>query len=252
MKFHSTGEVAKKLNISVRTLRYYDQIGLMSPSQKLNNGKRLYSDNDLLRLEKITILKLLDLPLNDIRKILLKITTEQLLYAHRDSLKEKIEELHAAIQNTNTILNTIYLEGELKWEQLVPLINAAQKKEAADKKWNEYFDQQEQSTLKERLPKLEQDSPQVRKWITLVRRIELCLARGDEPESEEGQIIAEEALLLSNEMFAGCEELGDKFYEIRRSPEKSKEINLYPVKEEVLHFMEEAIQIYEKNPQVSN
>ncbi|WP_404451857.1 MerR family transcriptional regulator [Virgibacillus necropolis] len=250
MKFHSTGEVSKMLNISVRTLRYYDQIGLMSPNKKDEHGKRFYSDEDLLILKKITILKMLNLSLNNIGKILSKITMEKLLYVHRDYLQQKMEGYHASVKHTNSLLNSIKLEGDLKWEQLIPLIQEDQTKGSADEKWNKYFGLQEQVTLKGNLPKLEQDNPQVRRWINLNRRIELCLKRGDSPKSEEGQIIAEETLFLSEELFEGDEQLGDKFFEIRKSPEKSREINLYPVKEKVLDFVEEAIQLFEENMHV--
>lgn len=54
MTLFSTGEVSKKLNISLRTLRYYDQIGLVVPTIKKDNGKRYYSEEDMLLLEKIT------------------------------------------------------------------------------------------------------------------------------------------------------------------------------------------------------
>lgn len=235
------------MDISVRTLRYYDQIGLMSPNKKDANGKRLYSDEDLLILKKITILKMLNLSLSHIDKILSKVTIEQLLYAHRGFLQQKIDEFQASVKHTNSLLNSVKLEGDLKWEQLIPLIQEVQSKENVGEKWNNYFNEQEELILKETLPKMDQGSPQVRQWINLARRIELCLKRGDNPESEEGQIIAEDTLMLSDELFAGNEELGEKFYQIRKSPEKSRAINLYPIKKKLLEFLEEAIQVFEEN-----
>ncbi|MEN2767923.1 MerR family transcriptional regulator [Ornithinibacillus xuwenensis] len=245
MNFHSTGEVAKKLEMSVRTLRYYDQIGLMTPSEKSENGKRLYSDEDLLTLEKITMLKMLNLSLHDIEKILSKITIEQLLHAHQVSLEEKMEELTKSVHHTNTLLNLVHLEGDLAWEQLIPLVQQAQNGDRVSQDWNKYFNQQEQLVLKGKLPKMEQDGPEIRQWINIMRRIERCLERGDSPDSIEGQIIAEDTLILSDALFGGNEELGNKFFEIRKSPEKSREINLYPVSADVLAFMEKAIELFE-------
>lgn len=48
----TTGRVAKMMGLSVRTLRYYDQIGLLKPGSTLPNGRRQYSKEDLLELEK--------------------------------------------------------------------------------------------------------------------------------------------------------------------------------------------------------
>ncbi|MFD2043793.1 MerR family transcriptional regulator [Ornithinibacillus salinisoli] len=241
MNIYTTGEVSKKLHISVRTLRYYDQIGLLTPSEKDANGKRLYLETDLLTLEKITLLKTLNLSLKDIEKVLTKITIEQLLHAHKNSLEQKIEEWNTSVKHTTTLLNVFHAEGDLKWEQLIPLVRDAQNKENIDHHWDQYFDQEEKEMLKERLPKMEEDGPSIRQWININRRIELALEKGVTPDSEEGQLIAEDTMILSDQLFEGNEELGDKFFEIRKSPEKSRDINLYPVKEEVLQFMEEAI-----------
>jgi len=70
MKHWTTGEVSKQRNISIRTLRYSDQINLLTPSFKEDNGRRYYSEKDLFKLEKIIVLKSLSLPLENIRDLL--------------------------------------------------------------------------------------------------------------------------------------------------------------------------------------
>lgn len=52
-KYYRTGEFAKMANLSIRTIRYYDQIGLLKPSQIADNGYRLYTDKDFIKLQKI-------------------------------------------------------------------------------------------------------------------------------------------------------------------------------------------------------
>ncbi|MDJ0742444.1 MAG: MerR family DNA-binding transcriptional regulator [Xenococcaceae cyanobacterium MO_167.B27] len=42
------GELAKQTGISIRTLHYYDEIGLLSPSHRTSVGHRLYSDQDII------------------------------------------------------------------------------------------------------------------------------------------------------------------------------------------------------------
>lgn len=44
--FMTVGELAKKMNVSVRTLQYYDKEGLLSPSAESEGGRRLYTDKD--------------------------------------------------------------------------------------------------------------------------------------------------------------------------------------------------------------
>jgi len=55
--FMSVGEVAKKIGVTVRTLQYYDKIGLLSPSAESEGGRRLYTDKDLVMLHQIISLK---------------------------------------------------------------------------------------------------------------------------------------------------------------------------------------------------
>ena len=57
LKYYKTGQFAKLANVSERTIRYYDKIGLLKPSFVMENGYRQYSDLDLLKLQKILSLK---------------------------------------------------------------------------------------------------------------------------------------------------------------------------------------------------
>lgn len=64
------GELAKLTGLTIRTLRYYDQIGLFSPSEYTEAGHRLYNQADLSRLQQILSLKELGLSLEEIRSAL--------------------------------------------------------------------------------------------------------------------------------------------------------------------------------------
>ncbi|GGE61052.1 MerR family transcriptional regulator [Priestia taiwanensis] len=241
MDYYSTGSVAKKLHITVRTLRYYDEIELASPSIRKENGTRYYTNEDILHIEKITILKNLQLPLSEIQELLNNITTEQLLLAHKKSLHEKKEQLELSLAHTNELLNISKIEGQVNWEHLIPLVrNELQHKEEAEC-WSDYFSNEEQKALATKLPKMEQDDSTIKKWMNIIRRIELCLHKNITPFSLEGQIIAEDVVILSDEMFGGDKELEQKFWEVRKSENKSASLNLYPIKQEVILFLEEAV-----------
>ena len=65
-------QVAKLAGISTRTLQYYDEIGLLKPSNLTPSGYRLYNDEALQKLQQILFFKELDFKLKDIRDILEK------------------------------------------------------------------------------------------------------------------------------------------------------------------------------------
>ncbi len=63
-------EVSKLAGVSIRTLQYYDKIGLLHPTGYTDAGYRLYDDADLERLQHILLFRELEFPLKDIRDIL--------------------------------------------------------------------------------------------------------------------------------------------------------------------------------------
>lgn len=66
----TVGQVSELAGVSVRTLRYYDRIGLLCPSSRTDAGYRLYSDEDLRRLQQILLFRELEFSLEDIRRVL--------------------------------------------------------------------------------------------------------------------------------------------------------------------------------------
>ena len=63
-------EVSRLTGVSIRTLHYYDKIGLLHPAEKTRSGYRLYDDTDLERLQHILLFRELQFPLKGIKKIL--------------------------------------------------------------------------------------------------------------------------------------------------------------------------------------
>lgn len=63
-------EVSRLTGVSIRTLHYYDKIGLLHPTQITKAGYRLYDDTNVERLQHILLFRKLQFPLKDIKKIL--------------------------------------------------------------------------------------------------------------------------------------------------------------------------------------
>lgn len=63
-------ETADLMGVSIRTLHYYDEIGLLVPEKQTENGYRLYDDDDIMELQQILFFKKLDFTLKEIRKIM--------------------------------------------------------------------------------------------------------------------------------------------------------------------------------------
>lgn len=233
----TTGQVAAKLGLSVRTIRYYDQIKLVSPGNKEAGGRRLYSEEDLLRLEKIMLLKSLSLPLSDIQSLLDELSIRQILEAHQKLLENQLAQLQESLNNTTSLLHFHEIEGEFRWDTLLPLVQSSQ---PGPKPWQAYFNDEELQVLKARLPKLENNDEITRQWIELIVRIERCIQEGTKPQSAEGAAIAAEIDRLSEMTFAGDTALMNKFWELRKDP-ASTDQGLVPIRQEVIQFIEDCL-----------
>ena len=232
----TTGQVAKQRDISVRTLRYYDQINLLTPSFKDEHGRRHYSEDDLFKLEKILILKSLSMPLKDIQYVLDKISYKQILITHHNHLQEELTKLQTNISHTASLINMLDMEESLSWEEVSQLVHRPL---GHSRQWIDYFKEDEKQFLQTVIPRLEGMDRVTQEYVSLLKRVEWCIKNKVLPESREGQLIASALLQLSNDTFKGDSGLMDRFWEVRRKP--SEETGLYPISEEVLDFIERSI-----------
>src|SRR5690606_19400987 len=106
-------EVAKQTKITVRTLRYYEQIGLLAVSFKTEGGHRLYTEEDLKKLQQIQFLKGMGYSLQNINDMLSdpkwnwsNSLKNQLVY-----IIEEQERLRSMESSLRELINSIAVEG---------------------------------------------------------------------------------------------------------------------------------------------
>lgn len=78
-QFYSTGELANLAGVSIRTVQYYDQRGILTPTALTEGGWRLYTDSDLEQLRMICFLRDLGFSIEQIRKVLAEENAAQVL-----------------------------------------------------------------------------------------------------------------------------------------------------------------------------
>jgi len=102
-------EVASMVGVSVRTLHYYDQIGLLKSASISPAGYRLYTEPDLERLQQIMFFKEIGFDLQEIKNILDSpgFDRKQALKAHKDILLEKRMRLEEIINLVDRTIDTI-------------------------------------------------------------------------------------------------------------------------------------------------
>ena len=117
MAQYTTGELAKECGITVRTVQFYDQKGILVPSALTEGGRRLYSEDDLKKMKIICFLRETGLSLDTIGKLLAEEDPgsvisifleqqEQVLreeIADRKAKMDRLEELKSGLKDTETV-----------------------------------------------------------------------------------------------------------------------------------------------------
>lgn len=98
-------QLAKLANISVRTLHYYDEVGLLSPARRESNDYRQYGEQEMLRLQQILFFRELEFPLDEIKRIMSSPNFDMIaaLREHRKMIelkRKRLTGLLATIDNT--------------------------------------------------------------------------------------------------------------------------------------------------------
>lgn len=105
--YMTVGEVAKKMDVTIRTLQYYDKKGLLIPSSESEGGRRLYSHKDVIKLHQILSLKYLGFSLKDIKKHLVSLDTPQDVVKALDKqathIRDKIKNLTESLKDIEVL-----------------------------------------------------------------------------------------------------------------------------------------------------
>lgn len=237
-------EVAKQTKITVRTLRYYDQIGLLTAPSKTEGGHRLYSEEELKKLQYIQFLKGMGYKLQDIKDMLSESNWNWLisLKSQLAYILEEQERLKSIESSLRELINGIAVEGgdeRLAIQKLIQLWNQNKKRLPTFKE--SVFNEKE-IKLWERLPKMNGEDPDTLEWIALLGQIKRYMK--DDPASSKVQNIIRRMLEKQSEEFKGEDEFLNKLWDLRKSPRQSEKLGLYPIEKEVLDFLERAFDIH--------
>ena len=119
MSLYTTGDIAKLAGVSVRTVQFYDSKGILPPSQLSEGGRRLYSQEDLGKLQRICLWKTMGLSLDAIKDILESPNSDKVLSL---LLEQQAKALEEDIHHRQKQLQSIRaLEENLKSTEKIPV-----------------------------------------------------------------------------------------------------------------------------------
>lgn len=142
------GDLAKLTGLTLRTLRFYDQIGLFSPSAHSDSGHRLYNQADLSRLQQILSLKELGLSLEEIKSVVTggHFSPLQIVSLQIARLKETIQMQQKLLAGLESVSELMLLKQPVTVEdftKLLEMMKKSQEKVILERwmKWEHRLDQ---------------------------------------------------------------------------------------------------------------
>ncbi|MBM7633258.1 MerR family transcriptional regulator [Geomicrobium sediminis] len=238
------GNLSKKTGVTVRTLGYYDQIGLLAPASRTEGGHRLYDAAQIIRLEQIVSLKYLGFSLDEI-KLMIEDGTESIYNSLEKQLqlvREQKAELQRVEQALESMHHSIRTDEEMNWTLLFQVMRLFQQdqrelKQRLDRYLNE---EQTQHMLTANL-----DHERRAEWLKLIADVKKHV--NEPPHSVMAQQLATRWVEQVHRMFGSDEAFLENAWEAVR--EEADGVMFYPMTKEVATFIQKAIE-YKENHQL--
>jgi DNA-binding transcriptional MerR regulator len=239
-----TREFARLARVTVRTLHYYDRIGLSKPKHFDRNGFRLYGEMEFARLQQITTLKFIGFSLNRIKEILKgkEFDLAETLQLQRKIVEAQRQRLNLALEAINRAEKVFEKDGAIDWESFKNIIEVINMQQNTD--WTKkYYSESAQAKIEERKslwsPELQERV--TRDWNDLTRDIEQAIAEGVRPEDERAQKLAARWNGLIAEFTGGDREIREGLNKMYADESNWQTEWKKPYSDEVQNFIIEVI-----------
>jgi len=267
-QYYTTSQFAQKAAVTARTLRFYDKVGLLSPSEYTEAGHRLYSDENLWSLQQILALKFLGFSLEEI-KVCLQTNPERLqetLATQKAMMREKRSQLDAVLQAIEKA-EMLLKNNQGDWEAIINVIQVMQMEQ--NKEWvSKYLTEEQQQKLAEISRKsyspeaaqklsewgkdwTEEDQKRAsQQWDAVFAELRRLVAEGKDPTGPEGQALAKQQSELVGQFTRGEPDIESGLKQWWKNhdelPTSEKPLSMYGYSKEEAAFLQKALEHYKQ------
>lgn len=208
----TVGELASRMNVSVRTLQYYDREGLLPPSAISEGGRRLYTYRDMVMLHQILSLKHLGFSLSEIRERLLPLEEPEevaaVLSEQAAALRTQIQTLTETLTNIEKLRDEVLSMNEVDFRCYADIVVNLEMHNSMY--WAlKYFDPETRNHIREKFDQ-ESGAAFLQEFQAVQREAAQLRQRGVAPESPEGQSMAASFWSMVQKAAGGDSELLSK------------------------------------------
>jgi len=242
---YSIGEFAKKTGMTIRTLHYYDEIDLLKPSFISPTGRRFYSDENIIQLQKIVSLKFLGYPLEKIHALihLKEWDIKESLEFQKQEMLQKKEQLQQVIRALDHALYMMEEQGTMNANIFMMLIHNMHKEEEQKEWLSNYFPKEMvENMFKVPEEKLKELNLEMAELFS-----QLKAAYGQDPANPNVQALLKQYFDLSLELYPDAIELVENVKDEDIELEQDTQLFPSPLSPEEEIWLGQAMQIYWKD-----
>ena len=192
-KKFSIGEIANLTGVSIRTLQYYDNIGLVPLNKDENNGRRFYDESDLAKVQQVLFYKSLGLPLKEIKELVVDVVTAEeiisVLEKQRDVFHHKLIDTKMNISLIDTSIKGLEKRKGIFSGELVQLMISLNKDIILEYK-DIHYDENTERIFTDHYKNTEEALEIYWHWKSLILEAATHIFNGVDPEDVDGQNFA--------------------------------------------------------------
>ncbi len=187
------GEIANLTGVSIRTLQYYDNIGLVPLSKDGNNGRRFYDESDLAKVQQVLFYKSLGLPLKEIKELVVDaVTAEEItsvLQKQREVFHHKLIDTRMNISLIDSSIKGLEKKQGIFSGELVQLMISLSKDTILEYK-DIHYDENTERIFTDHYKNTEEVVEVYWHWKSLILEAATHIFNGVDPEDVDGQNFA--------------------------------------------------------------
>ncbi|WP_374017745.1 MerR family transcriptional regulator [Paenibacillus thiaminolyticus] len=153
--------------------------------------------------------------------------------------QEKLKQMEMQLRE---LIHSMAVEGDAKGNAIQKLIQLSGRSQETRRKYRKLLFQEHEQKLMSRLPRVDGSDPDSLEWLGLIAQLRKHMDAG--PASPQVQRIIRRIAEKIEESFPGEAEFLNKLWEIRKCPEQSAQVGMYPLEPELLELFERASELY--------
>src|SRR5690554_787100 len=190
----SIGEIARLTGVTIRTLQYYDNIGLVPLDKTDTQGRRYFRESDISRLQQVMFYKSMGFKINKIQELLSETVTPQqflnVLCDQRYMQIQKLNDLNSSMAILEASIASIDENKTIPWGNLIQMINLFNKETVLE--YNKVsFDDRAQNIFSAHYKSIDTILKDYWEWKTLILEAISHTMNKVEPKGNQGQAFAE-------------------------------------------------------------